>query len=416
VSGLFRAEAVQAVQSQWLGRVQIAQPPALRWLALGAVVAVLAVGAFLGTASYTRKAAVPGVLAPEQGLIRLMPAAAGTVVERHVAEGDAVRSGQLLFTLAQDRFSRDDAMQGTVDRAVDAQRRQLEDVVRQQRALGAARDRALALRLEALAAEHSQMTAELGLQSRRLDLARQSLQRLQALQAQAYVSEAQVQARQEDMLALEAQVQALSRQQATLGRERAELEGERATLPAQRDSAIAQVGSQLAELSRDGAELQAVRRIEVRAPQDGTVHGLLAGPGQSVAPPAALATLLPAGATLQAQLYAPSRTIGFVRPGQVVRLRLEAYPHARYGHLEGRVLRVDRVPLAAAEQASLPLPVQPPGAEPLFRITVALDAVPPEWAERPLGAGLRLQADVMLERRRLIEWVFEPLLGVASRL
>lgn len=416
MSGLFRPEAVQAVQSQWLGRVQIVQPPALRWLALGALVAALAVGLFLVTASYTRKAAISGVLTPEPGLIRLVPAGAGTVTARFVSEGDPVRAGQLLFTLSQDRFSRDDAMQGTVDRAVDAQRRQLEDVARQQRSLGEARDRALSRRLDALAAEQAQLAAESLLQSRRLELARQSLQRLQSLQAQAFVSEAQVQSRQEDLLSLEAQGQALSRQQATLDRERAELEGERATLPSQRDAAIAQVGGQLAELSRDGAELQAVRRIEVRAPQDGTVHGLLAGPGQSVSPAAALATLLPVGATLQAQLYAPSRTVGLVRAGQSVRLRFEAYPHARYGHLGGRVLRIDRVPLAAAEQASLALPAQPPGNEPLFRITVALDALPPEWAGRPLGAGLRLQADVLLERRRLIEWLFEPLLGVASRL
>jgi membrane fusion protein len=29
---------------------------------------------------------------------------------------------------------------------------------------------------------------------------------------------------------------------------------------------------------------------------------------------------------------------------------------------------------------------------------------------------MRLQADVLLERRRLAEWLFEPLLGLGSRL
>jgi membrane fusion protein len=29
---------------------------------------------------------------------------------------------------------------------------------------------------------------------------------------------------------------------------------------------------------------------------------------------------------------------------------------------------------------------------------------------------MRLQADVLLERRRLVEWLFEPLLGLRSRL
>jgi membrane fusion protein len=49
----------------------------------------------------------------------------------------------------------------------------------------------------------------------------------------------------------------------------------------------------------------------------------------------------------------------------------------------------------------------------MFRITVALD----EAAHTlPLAAGMRLQADVLLERRRLVEWLFEPLLGLQGRL
>jgi membrane fusion protein len=416
VSGLFRPQAVQAVQQQWLGRVQLARSPAMRWLVGGALLLALAVAAFLALASYTRKATVPGVLAPDRSLIRLAPAAAGTVSERHVQEGQAVRAGDLLFVLAQDRFSRDDAMQGTVDRAVEAQRRSLEEVASQQRALGTARQRALTRRLEALKLEQERLAAETALQARRLTLARQSLARLQSLQAQAFVAEAQVQARQEELLALEAQGQALQRQHAALGRERAELEGEAGILAAQRDAAVAQIGGELAELTREGAELRAERRILVRAPLDGSVHGLLAEPGQSVAPPTALASLLPAGATLQAQLYAPSRTIGQLQPGQAVRLRLEAFPYAKYGVLPGRVLEIARVPLAATEQASLPLPVQAPAAEPLFRVTVALDPLPPAWAARTLSVGLRLQADVMLERRRLAEWLLEPLLGLQQRL
>jgi membrane fusion protein len=62
--------------------------------------------------------------------------------------------------------------------------------------------------------------------------------------------------------------------------------------------------------------------------------------------------------------------------------------------------------------AALSLPSQTGSGEPMFRITVALDQ--PATA-MPLAAGMRLQADVLLERRRLIEWLFEPLLGWRSR-
>ena len=35
---------------------------------------------------------------------------------------------------------------------------------------------------------------------------------------------------------------------------------------------------------------------------------------------------------------------------------------------------------------------------------------------QPLVAGMRMQADVLLERRRLIEWLFAPVLGLTNRL
>ena len=76
------------------------------------------------------------------------------------------------------------------------------------------------------------------------------------------------------------------------------------------------------------------------------------------------------------------------------------------------MLQVSRTPLAANELAALALPAQGLGGEPLFRITVGLEGEP----VAALSAGMRLQADVLLEKRRLIEWLFEPLLGLKGRL
>jgi membrane fusion protein len=34
---------------------------------------------------------------------------------------------------------------------------------------------------------------------------------------------------------------------------------------------------------------------------------------------------------------------------------------------------------------------------------------------RPLVPGMQLEADVPIERRRLVEWLFAPVVGVAGR-
>lgn len=410
---LFRPQAVAAQSQQWLGRVQVSQPLSVSLMTAGVVAIALALALFLGLAHYTRKATVPGVLAPDRGLIRVVPAAGGTVLERHAAEGQAVRAGDVLFVLGVERTTLEAGTRTQVARSIEQRQRSLEEAARRQATLLGARETALARRLEALALERAQAEAEGALQQQRLALAQQALARLESLRGEQFISDAQVQAKREEVLGLQAAAQALERQRAALGRERAELEGELQQLPLLARGEQGDIERDLAALSREAAEVDAAQRLVVRAPQDGTLTAVVADTGQSVAPSSALASLVPAGAQLQAQLYAPSSAIGFVRPGQAVRLRYEAFPYAKFGHRDGQVLEVSRTPLAPAELGALALTAGGPAREALFRITVALQ---PGGAPLPLVAGMRLEADLLLERRRLAEWMFAPLLGLRERL
>lgn len=413
---LFRPEAVEAQSQQWLGRVQLVRPLSLNVMTAGVVVVALAVAAFLWFAEYTRKAVVSGVLAPDRGLIRVVPAVSGTVAERRVSEGQSVHAGDVLFVIALDRATLAASTQAQVARSLDERERSLKEAARQQELLVQSQQAALARRLQALEQEVAQVDAEVVLQRQRLALAREALARLESLRNDQFISSAQVQAKSEEVLGLQATVQSLERQRAALGRERATLEGERQELPLLASGARGGIQRDLAALSRESAEQDAARQVVIRAVQDGSVTAVYAEAGQSVSPQSALASLVPAGAALQAQLYAPSSAVGFVRPGQAVRLRYEAFPYQRFGHQPAHVLQVSRTPMAPSELAALALPAPGEGAasEALFRITVALDPKPGEAL--PLVAGMRLQADVLLERRRLVEWLFAPLLGLKERL
>ncbi|WP_326539730.1 HlyD family secretion protein [Pseudorhodoferax sp.] len=415
---LFRTEALEARQGSWLGRVQLLRPLSLDLITLGVLVSLLLLAVFLTLAHYTRKATVDGALVPDLGLIRLVPTDAATVVERHATEGQVVRSGDVLFVLALERPRLPTEALADVRRSLSERQRSLLDAARHQESLTATQVAALDRRLQALDAELLQAEREAALQQQRLVLAQQAQRRLEALRDEQFISEAQVLAKKEELLGLQAQLQSLERQRAALQREKAELEGDRRSAPLLARNAQGSIERDLAALARETAEQDTERRLIVRAPQDGLISAVMAEPGQSVSPASALASLVPQGAALQAQLLAPSSAVGFVRPGQAVRLRLEAFPYQKYGPLQGRVLQVSRTPLAAGELAAQTLSGVAAGrpGEALFRITVALDAEPMARWPQPLVAGMRLQADVLLERRRLIEWMFEPLFGLQHRL
>lgn len=410
---LFRPEAVAAQGQQWLGRVQVAQPLSVSVMTVGVAAMAIALALFLALAHYTRKATVDGVLLPDRGLIRVVPAAGGTVLERMAEEGRSVKAGDVLFVLGVERTTLESGTRTQVERSLEQRQRSLEDAARQQAALLGTRQAALKRRLDALALERAQAQAEAALQQQRLALAQQALARLESLRGEQFISDAQVQTKREEVLGLQAAAQALERQRAALGREEAELEGELNQLPLLARGTQGGIERDLAALAREASEVDAQQRLVIRAPQDGTVTAVVAEPGQSVAPSSALASLVPTGARLQAQLLAPSSAIGFVRPGQPVRLRFEAFPYAKFGHRDGRVLSVSRTPLAPSELAALALAAGAPAREALFRITVELL---PGGEPLPLVAGMRLEADVLLERRRLAEWMFAPLLGLRERL
>jgi hypothetical protein len=129
----------------------------------------------------------------------------------------------------------------------------------------------------------------------------------------------------------------------------------------------------MAQLEQERAEAEARREIVVVAPHDGTVTAIHAVPGAKADTGTPLLSIVPLASRLEAHLYAPSRAIGFVRPGQRVLLRYQAFPYQRFGHYEGVVAAVSRAALSPAE-----LPAQLAG---LKSLTAA--AEPSTIGQRP---------------------------------
>jgi membrane fusion protein len=420
VVNLFRPEVLESRRTSWVGEIQLIRPLSLTVLTGAVVTAAVALGLFLSLAEYTRKVRVSGVLVPDRGVIRLVAPQEALVAERLVVEAQAVRAGEVLFVLSLDRAAASGDTQAAVQRSLSAREISLERAAAQQLLLHNNQMATLSRRLADMQREQSALDDEAALATQRIQLAEQAMSRVESLRDDNFVSSAQVQSKTEELLAVRAQRQALERQRSAHAREAAAVEAQRRELPLDNARRLGEIERDRAELAQQGAESEARRSLVVRAPQDGIVSGVIAQPGQTVTPGVALASLVPAHAQLQAHLYAPSSAVGFLRAKQPVLLRYDAFPYQKYGSQHGQIDQVSLAPLSAAEMAGVaaPLPATAAAArEPMYRIAVTLErqSMPTGLEVRPLVPGMQLEADVPIERRRLVEWLFAPVLGVAGR-
>jgi membrane fusion protein len=343
------------------------------------------------------------------------------VTEIDVHEGDRVEKGQRLLVLSRELESAAlGATEEEVLRRVAARRTSLLAERKEAMARGDAQGRALEARMQALADEEKQLGREIRIQARRVKIALRSTSRQRALQLRRMVSDEQLQSAVSSHLDLRAHLEALQRQRIAAREGRLELESQRADLPLATRAALARLDRDLAAVEQESAETEARRAIVLTAPEAGTVTALLVERGSRPASTVPLVSLVREGARLGAQLFCPSRAVGFLRAGQRVLVRYQAYPFQKFGHYEGTIAAIAR---SAHNPSELPsrlagLTSLVAGGEPVYRVEVELarQSVRAYGNDVPLVPGMLLEADVLLDRRRLWEWVLDPLYTVGGTL
>lgn len=169
---------------------------------------------------------------------------------------------------------------------------------------------------------------------------------------------------------------------------------------------IQSLRNELAAAEQHSAEVSGRSAYTVRAPISGHVSLLQASAGQPADPRRLQLQIVPAGSPLQAQLFIPVRAIGFVEVGQDVRILYDAFPYQRFGTYHGRIVKVSQTVLLASD-VDAPVTLK----EPAYAATVALDR--PDVVARGktivLQPDMSLRADIILEKRTLVEWILGPL-------
>jgi HlyD family secretion protein len=152
-------------------------------------------------------------------------------------------------------------------------------------------------------------------------------------------------------------------------------------------------------------------RLELRAPQAGTVKDLATHtPGTVVGPGVIIMTLVPADELLRAEVWVSNQDVGFVHVGQDAKLKLTAFTFQKYGMLDGRVLRVSA---DAAEQQGSGSAARTDAqrAQPAaYKTVVELNAqhLDTDGHRYELAPGMHVTAEIKLGSRTVLEYLLSP--------
>lgn len=413
---LFRQKVVNSKRRGWLGHALIA-PPVSHWLmsVLAALLAVIVI-TFLFVGNYTRRESVSGQIVPSAGLLNLALPTAGTIVRIYVRDGQTVKAGDMLLELSTEQSSA--ALGDTrslVTQQLDEQRNRLASDLDDQQLLAKQQRQSFREKVNLLRSQIAQAADQIAIQRQLTASNQELLDRIRPLGLKGYVSALQIQQQEEAVLNSRAQEKSLVRQDldARQQLEAALLQLEQ--LPFDTDSKKNDTERQLASVAQSIAQNEMQRAVVLRAPRNGMVSSLVLKEGQATTSGQTLLSMLPEDSLLEAQLLVPSRAAGFIEPGSEVVLRYQAFPFQKFGQQYGRVAEVSRSALSTSEVSTL---TGQPANEPLYRVIVTLNRqnVMAYGKPEPVKPGMAVDADILMDRRSLIEWVFEPLYGIGHRL
>lgn len=407
---LFRKEVFEHKHQRLYGAVVL--PTNVPYALLSGLIALLLV-LIIGAAvfgQYSRSERAIGHLMPSMGLVKIQPLKSGTLTELYVAQGEKVAKGARLASLQSAAVTTSGL--SVQQSGIDLLTRQI-DLLAEKHRLA---NRQVDIDLETIAADRAALTAEkqslttkMDLQSQVVASADRTFEASTLLRQDGHISSVEFERRQQFLLQAQ-QTLATQRQDiATIENRIDGLALSQAARQLDHEKAVRELEAEKLALRQRIAELEGDQQFNVQAPVSGTVASILTTVGRGVERMEPIITLLPEGGDLHAELFVPSRAIGFIKVGQPVKLSYDAFPYQQYGRFDAQITSITKTMLLP-EETRTGFAV----SEPVYRVkaTIRQDHIDVDGDTLPLQPGMRVDATIILERRSLLAWFWQSLIGL----
>ncbi|CAI3932377.1 MULTISPECIES: HlyD family secretion protein [Commensalibacter] len=423
MSSLFRPEVLEAKRDTWLGKVQDIQPIPIKIISVISLVFTILVILYIYYGGYTRRTHAIGSMMPVSGLITVGSRANGVIIEKNIKEGQFVQKGQKLFAISLENNNINGPAQEQINKVLKKQKQILIDQYNLRKNNAPIEKENITSTLANLYRQHQKVTNQINQDNIIIPKIQSSLTMIEKAKKLALATNIEYQ----NQLYTYAQI--LSTHSQFL-QNQTSIEGQILDNIAKLrlfDSTLKHdlydIQQKIAQTEEKIIQGEKDQTIIVTAPTSGNITALRGYIGQQVTPTSALLSIVPEGQQLEAELYVPSSAVGLLKKNDTVVLSYSAFPYQKFGLYKGIVSEITYTPITSetmgkedSERLKNEFANQnAEGDHNLYRVRVK----PNEQyimgyhdQKLYLKPGMRVEADIAIDYRRLYQWMLNPFIKV----
>jgi membrane fusion protein len=411
---LFRKEVMKSNRTRLTGNVILTPSLSLQGTALTIFLLFWVVTIYTTQFHFSRKETVNGYLIPKKGVVKVYSGRNGVIDDLLVFEGQKIAQGQPIARIRNSQ-SLDNgielsiALSDELDIQISALTKELNTV----KTVFEKDERRIERQLSQLkhslqAIERTKATSQ-----KRLKLKQQRLANNQTLYDRGFLSSTLLANVEEEFLEALAASERLDQELASISAEIDSLHSEKLALPDQLSLKQLTIQRLVSEIQAKQIELKSQYAFIKKAPEAGIVTAIQPSVGSEINLKTPILTIIPEDSPLEIELLLPTRSAGFVKTGDSVRIRFDAFPYQKFGLVQGTIINIDKALVLPTET---PLPIKIDEAVYRVRASLSNQTIHAYGKDFPLKVGMIANADIIIETRTLLEWLLDPIYAIKGRL
>ena len=413
LKNIYRKEAIEYKKIHWKGKaLLLAGIPA--WLVtLLASLFLIALVLSLIFCTFTQRIDVRGEVITLPHSVNVFAPQQGFVVNQHVKVGDIVNKGQPLYELDVSRNTINGNVSAAQIEVINEKIANAEDIISKLTRNKAETLTALDKQIKTTSASLAETNRMLATTQVGLNKMHTNLSSYDKYLKDGLITKDQYNYQHSLYFQQQSAYQSLVTQKMQLESQLTQTNSDKITKAADFDNQISSQHNQINDYKNQLVESHANGNLIIKATTNGKIESLAVTKGQMVENGSSLAQIKPTGdIEYYLILWLPNNTIPYVKPGDTINIRYDAFPADKFGQFPGKVISISSVPASRQEMAEYTNVNNGTSQQELalYKAIIKIKDKTFNYNGKTLtlSNGLKAQAVVFLEERPLYMWMFTP--------